>query len=335
MARKIFALAVLAALALLIVASPVLAKEGDKRVIVVESDGKDAKITIESRGTWLGVGIADVKEKSERGLKKGVYVTEIYGDSPAEAAGIEEDDVIVAIDDEKVDDIDELVEAIQSREPGDDISLTVDRDGRELLIIATLDERPEEYVWLDKDDFFGLSALQALGNMYIPEINIGFSGFGGRGRLGVYVHDLSEGLAEYFEVPDGEGVLVDDIVEDGPAEAAGIRAGDVIVRIGDEDVADTDELVEAIGEMERDTPTPIVLIRKGERLTVEATVGQSKQDKAIERFKKAYEFKADDLEKQIQRIKISGHEDELRGELDELREELEELKEELRELKED
>jgi serine protease Do len=268
MARKVFIIAVLAALAVLIAGSPAAAKEGNERTIVVKS-GDDEILMKESGGTWLGVGIADLKEK---GREKGVLITEIYEDSPAEAAGLEEDDVITAIDDKKIEGTDQLVKAIQSRDPGDDISLTVERDGKEQLIIATLGERPEEFVWQDKNDFLGLAELGAvLGNIYIPEINIGFSAFGGRGRLGVYVHDLSDGLAEYFEVPNGEGVLVDDIVDDSPADAAGIKAGDVIIKIGDEDVADTGELVDAIGEMKKDTPTPIVLVRKGERMTVEVT----------------------------------------------------------------
>jgi C-terminal processing protease CtpA/Prc len=337
MARKVFITAVLATLTLLIVASAAPAKEGDRKVIFVDSDGKKAEIISESRGAWLGVGIADAKEKSERGLKKGVYVSSIYDDSPAMAAGLEEGDVILAVDDETMGGVDDLVQAIKAHEPGDEVSLTVDREGKEQLIIATLAERPEEYVWLDDSDFLGLADLgAALGNLYIPEINIGFSGFGGRGRLGVYVHDLSEGLAEYFEVPDGEGVLVDDIVEGGPAEAAGIKPGDVIVKIDDEDVADTEDLVEAISEMEKDTPTPIVVYRKGERMTVEATVGASEQEKALEHFRQAYKIKADDIEKKIQTMKLTDDQrQELRDELKDLKQELEELKQELRELKED
>jgi C-terminal processing protease CtpA/Prc len=336
MARKVFNIAVLAALALLIGAAAA-AKEGERKVISVDSDGKTMEIISESRGAWLGVGIADVEEKAERGLDKGVYVSSIYDDSPAQAAGLEEGDVILALDDEPMKAVGDLVEAIKDREPGDDVSLTVDRDGKELLIVATLTERPEEYVWLDEGDFAGLAELgKALGNLYIPEINIGFSGFGGRGRLGVYVHDLSEGLAEYFEVPGGKGVLVDDIVEGGPAEAAGIKPGDVIVKIGDDDVADTDELIDAIGEMEEDTPTPIVIYRKGERMTVEATVGPSEQEQALEHFKQAYKIKADDLEKKIQSMKLTDEErDELRQELKELKKELEDLKQELRDLKKD
>lgn len=337
MARKVFIIAVLAAVALVVIAAPAPAKDGEERTIVVKAGDDDEVLVKEPRGTWLGVGIADLKEKGEKEVDKGVLITQVYDDSPAEAAGLEEDDVIVAVDGKKVNETDELVKAIQSREPGDDISLTVNRDGKEQLIIATLGERPEEYVWLDKDDFLGLADLgAALGNLYIPEINIGFSGFGGRGRLGVYVHDLSEGLAEYFEVPGGEGVLVDDIVEDSPAEAAGIRAGDVIIKIGDEDVADTEELVEAISEMEKDTPTPIVLVRKGERMTVEVTVGASEQEKALEHFKQTYQLKADELENKMHTLKLSDEDrEELKQELQELKEELKELKEELKELQED
>ena len=327
MARRIFIWAIFAALALLFVASPALAKSGEKRTIVIESDGKD-KISIKtSDGAWLGVGITDAKDKDQ----KGAVVTSVYDDSPAQAAGVEEGDVIVAVDDEKVDDISELIDMIQSREPGDDVSLTVHRDGKEQLIIATLIERPEEYVWFDEGAFSGLAALGALENIYIPEINIGFSGWGGRGRLGVYVHDLTEDLAEYFEVPDGEGVLVEGVVEESPAEAAGIQAGDVILKIGDERVADTDELVDAISEMEADTPTPIVVMRKGRELTLEATVGESEYKKAIEKFLGAYKLKEGDLEKKIKHMKMNEEDaHELQEELEELREELKELKKELK-----
>lgn len=332
MARRISIGAVFAALALLIVASPALAKSSENQVIVVESDGR-AKISIKtSDGAWLGVGIADVEDKGA----KGASVTEVYDDSPAESAGIEEGDVIVAVDDEKVDGVSELVKMIQSREPGDDVSLTVVRDGRDQLIIATLAERPEEYVWFDEGAFSGLAALGALENIYIPEINIGFSGWGGRGRLGVYVHDLTDDLAEYFDVPDGKGVLVEGVVEESPAEAAAIQAGDVIIKIGDERVADTDELIEAISEMETDTPTPIVVMRKGSEVTLEASVGESEYKKSIEHFLQAYKLKEDDLKKQIHSIQMSKEDsEELKEELEELKEELEELKEELKRVKSD
>ena len=90
----------------------------------------------------------------------------------------------------------------------------------------------------------------------------------GRGRLGVRAEDLSADLAPYFDAPAGSGALVMEVLKDTPAQKAGIKAGDVITRIGDEKVADAEDLIQAV----RKTPegkVSVTVLRRGVKRTLE------------------------------------------------------------------
>ncbi|MBD3348495.1 MAG: PDZ domain-containing protein [Candidatus Eisenbacteria bacterium] len=346
MFRGIVAGAVLTALCMLLVAPAAVAVDITRtmKVYAPEDDAREFKVVIEGDEdqAWLGVSIqdldADTREAKEIGSDvSGVFVASVYEGSPAEEAGIESGDVIIRLGSEETGSVDDLIDAIDDRKPGDDVEIEVLRDDMEQILIATLGSKPEEMI-IAKGPFVagleGLKSLAVLGDMALPWFEIGISG-AGRGRLGVYIDDMSEGLAEYFEVPDGKGVLVEDVVEDSPAEKAGIRAGDVIIEVGGMRVVDRASLVEAISEMEADAETPVVIVRKGEEMTLVAIVGESEYEKAIKEYEKAIEKHAKELSKARSEAMMIDDEtkEELKEDLEELRDELEELKEELREMK--
>jgi len=349
MVKRIVAGAVLVAICLLLVGGTALADNRLRsiRVYAPEADQTEYKVVIESDEdqAWLGVGITtsgDQVKRSDKGdykLPDGVLITEIYEDSPAERAGLEEGDVIIEFASEKTRNTDNLIDVIDGKKPGDEVEINIIRDGEEQMLIATLASRPEEML-ITTGPFTagleGLKGLAVLGDLALPWFEIGISG-GGRGRLGVYIDDLSEGLAEYFEVPDGRGVLVEDIVDDSPAEKAGIRAGDVIIKVGGMRVSDRGTLVEAISEMEADVETPVVVVRKGEEITLVAIVGENEYERAIREYEKAIEAHAEQLrEAKVKSLKMSEQERmNLQEDMEDLREELEDLKEELKELRED
>ena len=104
------------------------------------------------------------------------------------------------------------------------------------------------------------------GNVWVTSTGNAFSVYGGRGRMGVQLHELDEDLAPYFKTKEGEGVLVLKVFEDSPAEAAGIKAGDVIVKIGDEGIEEIDDVFEAINEVH------VEVEDDGEETEVEVTV---------------------------------------------------------------
>ena len=86
---------------------------------------------------YLGVGLQDREDGG-----RGAVITEVEPGSPADEAGIEAGDVVVAADGTSVDGQPAFIAAIRDRSPGDDISIEVLRDGRRIDLTATLTNRP-------------------------------------------------------------------------------------------------------------------------------------------------------------------------------------------------
>ena len=70
-------------------------------------------------------------------------ILEVIPDSPAEKAGLEAGDIIEAINGQEVENSQEIIEAITGMEPGEEISITVEREGESIELNATLGEHPE------------------------------------------------------------------------------------------------------------------------------------------------------------------------------------------------
>jgi serine protease Do len=301
---------------------------------------------------WLGVSITDVTDelRKKEGLPDGVtgvLVLEVSDGGPAEKADVKNGDVITTAAGAKVEDVAQLVDLVSSSAPGKEITITVLRDGKSMTLKATLEGRDKaKRVWIgdaedldnlgeleDLDEIEGLETLKVLGKLSvdIPWLELGLAGTSGRGRLGVYIGDLSEGLAEHFGVPGGKGVLVQDIVEGSPAEKSGIAAGDVILKVGDQAVSDTDELREAISDLEAGAETPIVVWRDGKQQTLKVTVEGSEGAEGRKAYIRTLHG-GDGTE--VRKIVIGETEDvsDLRETIDELKTEIQELKDEIRQL---
>ena len=345
----------------IVVEAPEKSSDGTRVFVVEEKDGvmfvqapekdeelrKEIKVVTSGKPqTWLGVGIQEFDEDMmealdiEKGVE-GVLINEIYEGSPAEAAGLMKGDIILTFDGEKATDIKKLVGMVRDSDPGDTVEVTVLRENSEMMLMATLGEREaEDMVWVSPDlAEVGVELLDMLADMRvnIPEIELGMAGFARRGKLGVYVEDLSGGLAEYFEVPDNKGVLVEDIVEDGPADKAGIKPGDVIIRIGDDRVVDTASLVRAVAKTESGEPTRVEIVRKGRRMELAATIEHPEIDREALRHKLLMMEGSTDPEARAFILQNLNEKERglLEEELEQLREELQELKKELSKLKSD
>jgi serine protease Do len=104
-------------------------------------------------------------------------------------------------------------------------------------------------------------------------------GFVTRGWLGAMIQDLSEELAKSFNFDSTDGVLIGDVMADGPAAKAGLKAGDIVVKYNDQAVESANELRNAVAATAPGTEATLEVFRDGQRTTVTVDIGKLDQDK--------------------------------------------------------
>jgi len=95
-----------------------------------------------------------------------------------------------------------------------------------------------------------------------------------RGWLGVYIQPLTPEAAEGLGIPDRRGALVSDVTSGGPAEKAGIRSGDVIVRFDGKEIRDEHDLPQVVALTKPGRAVEVRLIRGGKETTVTVTIAE-------------------------------------------------------------
>ncbi|HVG19085.1 MAG TPA: PDZ domain-containing protein [Blastocatellia bacterium] len=234
--------------------------------------------SIGGEGSYLGVFLEEVTAERMKELnlseERGAIVMKVVEGSPAEKAGLKENDVIVSFNGRRVDSVRELQRLLSETPAERGVSIEVMRGGGRQTIAATLSKRSNNF------------------NMVMPELNGGLLGQGEEGRkraeearkraeeffhrdkdgmkilppdfgnftfvtpggsqtfrgtrLGITAESLTDQLSEYFGVKDGRGVLITEVYADSAAAKAGLKAGDVITAVDDEKINDVTGLVTAI-----------------------------------------------------------------------------------------
>lgn len=95
-----------------------------------------------------------------------------------------------------------------------------------------------------------------------------------RAWLGVVIQDVTRELAESFGMDRPEGALVAQVLPDGPAAAAGLEPGDVVVEFNGNDVATSGALPPMVGQAAVGSTVPVVVMRDGERKTLDITLAR-------------------------------------------------------------
>jgi predicted metalloprotease with PDZ domain len=215
------------------------------------------------RRSWLGVSIQDMTAKlaKAKGTKvdEGALVSEVEKKSPADSAGIQEGDIITEFDGRKIYDADDLTKTVGRTKAGTTVSVVLDRKGSTKTVKVTVGKNRARVARA-----FSFSG---------PEGNL--MTFGRSKAIGANLRPLSEQLGEYFQVPDGKGILVESVEKGTAADKAGLKAGDVIVKVGDERVTTMGELWDAIGDFKEGEKADLEVIRKGQskKFTVEIEEG--------------------------------------------------------------
>ena len=95
-----------------------------------------------------------------------------------------------------------------------------------------------------------------------------------RGWIGVTIEPVTDDVAESLGLDEGVGALINETVEDGPSETAGILPGDIIIEFDGEPIEDWRELPRVVANTGVDKTVDVVLLRGGEEMTVSLETGE-------------------------------------------------------------
>jgi serine protease DegQ len=95
-----------------------------------------------------------------------------------------------------------------------------------------------------------------------------------RGWIGVQPRDLDPEFAQSFNLPVSDGVLITGVLQDGPASNAGMRPGDVVVKIADKPVHNTSQLLLAVASLKPETVAPISVQRGQQVVDLKVTIAK-------------------------------------------------------------
>ena len=252
-------LTTLAGFGLVAAGTPALAQRGDDAVRLV-------LVSAQHVPGYLGVNFHETTDEQVAALQlreiRGVEVTQVDHDGPAGKAGIREHDVLLQLNGQGIEGVDQLRRLLRDMPPGRAVTLVLSRDGQSQTISTVLCNREalERQAWeqhipvpdpagatsaapgnIPRPDrgpapggmsFLGSGAPSGVANVPRP----GDRALGGSPMLppsytGAALESLGPQLAEFFGAADGNGLLVRSIEGNSPAAAAGLKAGDVVIRV--------------------------------------------------------------------------------------------------------
>ena len=95
------------------------------------------------------------------------------------------------------------------------------------------------------------------------------------GYLGVHIQDLNDTVAAALDLDDDAGVLVGEVVEDSPAEAAGLQRGDLILTINGREAVDTERFTRRVRRIEAGETATLEILRKGQPMKFTVTLAEA------------------------------------------------------------
>ena len=214
---------------------------------------------------YLGVSVEELNRHTKKELKVdfGVVVSRIEIDSPADEYGLTEDDVIQEVNGVKIRRPHTLTRIIRKIKPGDKAKITIVRDGEKKTFSVVIGK-------MKKGNNFSYSFSGPQKEEIFAFINKGDA------YLGVQLLELNEDLAPYFGVKPEQGALIMEVEEDSPAADAGLKSGDVIIKINDEKISSPDDVMEIISDFEEGDEAELTIIRRNKEQTVKVTLDERK-----------------------------------------------------------
>jgi len=223
-------------------------------------------VVVRTAGTsFLGVGVAEVDADRAKALnlkeEHGVEVKSVEPDSPASKAGIKESDVVLEYNGQRVEGVQQFIRLVRETPAGRQAKLLISRGGSTQTLTATIGSREG----LGRIGEGIEISIPRIPEIRIPDVPRAFTSWRSP-TLGIESESLGSQLAEFFGVK--EGVLVRSVTKGSPAEKAGLKAGDVIIKVEDKRVAGPREISSLLRSLGSKKTLPVTVVRERKEMTL-------------------------------------------------------------------
>jgi len=234
-------------------------------------------IIVNGRSPYLGIGVQDIDADRAKALNlkevRGAEVTRVEPDSPAAKAGFKQGDVILSYNGEAVEGQEQLSRLVRETPAGRQVKIEVWRAGASVTLTPTMEDRRAMSLSGNSPWFVGPNVEVPVPNFNMPDIEIPrFQTLYQSPMLGIEGEALGqeEQLADFFGVKDG--VLVKSVTRNSAAEKAGIKAGDVIIKIDDSRVTSSREITSVLRSARGKTSVNVTVVRNKKEMTLPVTL---------------------------------------------------------------
>lgn len=222
---------------------------------------------------YLGVGVRDVDGERAKALnlkeEYGIEIIRVDEGSPAVGAGLKAGDVVLAFNRQRVEGTEQFIRLVRETPPGRAVKLLIVRNGTQQTITVPLGTRKNPSFGPNMEEFH-----YEFPEMNIPMPDVPRAMMSWRNAvLGVEAEALGDTqLAVYFGVKDG--VLVRSVVKGSAAEKAGVKAGDVLLKVDNDQVTSPRDVTNAMRHARSagKKTFPILMTRERKEITVSVTV---------------------------------------------------------------
>ena len=302
---------------------------------------------------YLGVDLADVDQGKAQALKlkdvRGAVITLVDHDAPAGQVGLKVNDVVLQLNGQTVEGAEQLRRMLREIPAGRKVNLEISRDGGlQSLTVQLADRRVMEHdVW---------NRIGSGGDVFAPAPGMGIlSGgsdaplpggfhmplFGSSLNVGALVEPLTSQMAEYLGVPGG--LMVKQVAHKSEAAVAGLKAFDVILKVGPESIATMADWDRAL-RANRGKPVQVTVMRAKKQQTLTLQVDSKRHGELRELFPEGAPSlvaeidpkQMEQLKQQIEEFRKGFRVEDFKidpKQMDELRQQMEQLKRQMEVLK--
>jgi serine protease Do len=215
---------------------------------------------IPAGGSYIGVMMQEVDGERAKALKlpeaSGVEITVVEQDGPAEKAGLKVADVVLRYNGQRVEGNEQFARLVRETPSGREVKLEISRGGATQTVMVRVAQRKTPRMeWGDQPAHL---------EIHMPDLPRALMQLRSS-ILGVEAESIDGQLAQYFGVK--EGVLVRSVSRGSAAEKAGIRAGDVMIKIEDAHIATPGDISVRLRTLHGKS-VAVVLMRDRKELTV-------------------------------------------------------------------